>query len=32
MRIYLGSDHDRFELKRAVIEHLQAAGHETGRE
>jgi ribose 5-phosphate isomerase RpiB len=29
MRVYLGSDHAGFELKQAIIEHLQNAGHET---
>jgi ribose 5-phosphate isomerase B len=28
MRVYLGSDHAGFELKQAIIEHLQKAGHE----
>ena len=28
MRVYLGSDHAGFELKQAIIEHLQKTGHE----
>ena len=28
MRVYLGSDHAGFELKQAIIEHLQENGHE----
>ena len=28
MRVYLGSDHAGFELKHAIVEHLQNAGHE----
>lgn len=28
MRVYLGSDHAGFELKQAIIEHLEAGGHE----
>lgn len=29
MRVYLGGDHAGFERKSEIIEHLQAAGHET---
>ena len=29
MRVYLGSDHAGFELKTALLEHLNAAGHDT---
>src|ERR1700742_2999203 len=28
MRVYLGSDHAGFELKQAIVEHLEAGGHE----
>jgi ribose 5-phosphate isomerase B len=28
MRVYLGADHAGFELKQAIIEHLEAGGHE----
>ena len=28
MRIYLGSDHAGFELKAALVEHLEQSGHE----
>ena len=28
MRVYLGSDHAGFELKQAIIEHLETSGHE----
>ncbi len=28
MRVYLGSDHAGYELKQAIIEHLNQAGHE----
>ena len=28
MRVYLGSDHAGFDTKKAIIEHLQATGHE----
>jgi len=28
MRVYLGSDHAGFELKQAIIEHLEQNGHE----
>ena len=28
MRVYLGADHAGFELKQAIIEHLQENGHE----
>jgi len=28
MRVYLGSDHAGFELKRHIIEHLKTTGHE----
>ena len=28
MRVYLGADHAGYELKQAVIEHLEASGHE----
>jgi ribose 5-phosphate isomerase B len=28
MRVYLGSDHAGFELKQAIIEHLNNTGHE----
>ena len=28
MRVYLGADHAGLELKQAIIEHLQAGGHE----
>ena len=28
MRVYLGADHAGFELKQAIIEHLQKTGHE----
>lgn len=28
MRVYLGSDHAGFELKQAIIEHLNDQGHE----
>jgi ribose 5-phosphate isomerase B len=28
MRVYLGSDHAGFELKQAIIGHLEAGGHE----
>jgi ribose 5-phosphate isomerase B len=28
MRVYLGSDHAGYELKQAIIEHLEAGGHE----
>jgi ribose 5-phosphate isomerase B len=28
MRVYLGSDHAGFELKQAIIEHLESGGHE----
>ena len=28
MRVYLGSDHAGFELKQAVIEHLESSGHD----
>ena len=28
MRVYLGSDHAGYELKQAIVEHLEAGGHE----
>jgi ribose 5-phosphate isomerase B len=28
MKIYIGADHAGFELKKAIIEHLQGVGHE----
>jgi ribose 5-phosphate isomerase B len=28
MRVYLGGDHAGFELKQAILEHLEAGGHE----
>jgi ribose 5-phosphate isomerase B len=28
MRVYLGGDHAGYELKQAIIEHLEAGGHE----
>ena len=28
MRVYLGADHAGFELKQAIIEHLQKTGNE----
>jgi ribose 5-phosphate isomerase B len=28
MRVYLGSDHAGYELKQAIIEHLESGGHE----
>ena len=28
MRVYLGGDHAGFELKQAIIEHLEKSGHE----
>jgi ribose 5-phosphate isomerase B len=28
MRVYLGSDHAGYELKRAIIDHLKRSGHE----
>ncbi len=28
MRVYLGSDHAGYELKQAIIDHLESAGHE----
>jgi ribose 5-phosphate isomerase B len=28
MRVYLGSDHAGFDLKKHLLEHLRAAGHE----
>src|SRR6187551_1992634 len=28
MRVYLGSDHAGFELKQAIVEHLESSGHE----
>ena len=28
MRVYLGSDHAGYELKQAIVEHLESSGHE----
>ena len=28
MRVYLGSDHAGYELKQAIIDHLESGGHE----
>lgn len=28
MRVYLGSDHAGYELKQAIVRHLEAGGHE----